>query len=88
MKEMATMPRPTTTIIFLEVSLIPGPGLPSTGSPCRSPSKSGMTGYWSTEDEHPTKYGQDYILRELHMEATDLAKGDTRGEHITKTSRV
>jgi len=87
MKEMATMPRPTTTIFFLEFSLDPGPGLPSTGSPYRSPSRTGMTGYWSMSDE------QHYEIRSLlHFKRIILdmgfAKGATRGEYITKTNRA
>lgn len=39
------MPKPTTTIFRLAwAALKPGLALPSTGSPCRSPSRTGMAG--------------------------------------------
>lgn len=58
MKEMATMPSPTTTIFCLfELSALLklGLALPSTGSPCRSPSNTGILGMWRTRI--PTIYG-------------------------------
>jgi hypothetical protein len=58
MSEIATIPSPTITIFWRWIWL--GLGLPSTGSPYRNPSSTGIAGMTETEqceDEYNTSNG-------------------------------
>lgn len=75
------MPKPTTTIFcLLGAALKPGLALPSTGSPCRSPSRTGMAGRRDNQTEegegiqdqgfdgdHEIIWGMDTVLREVQL---------------------
>jgi hypothetical protein len=64
MNEMATIPSPTTTIFSLW-TLFAGLGLPSTGSPCRSPSSTGMMDGMQLEIGENTEQGHNSGFKKL-----------------------